>query len=796
MKSLRAPRSGRIIVCIAIGLAIALTSGATAAHSGGTPSATIKPMCVGQRPASRRGPFAHCDAWAKTSSTGKASVTRAPSKAMRAAAKAKASLTASPNAVQEIWPDELSSAYSLPPTTTGSASQTVGIVDAWGDQHIVSDLAQMNNDFEFGAFPTCNGTTVTASCFQVVNQTGGTSLPSCTGSTNDCIGWAVETALDVEAVHIVCRDCKIILVEGNSDNFNDLATAENEAVDLGANVVSNSYGASEGGTDGVQQSDFDTFAPDYIHDGVLIVASSGDDAFAGGTSFPADVNSVVSVGGTTLSTSGVTKDDTAVGYQSETAWFTPASGGFSAEGAGSGCSIFQSPQPWQASANGWNATGCGTERAVADVSADANPASGLRVYDTDPLLTSGTDPFCTPPACYFLIGGTSLAGPIIAATYALAANPNTVANPQSLPYAHFRSLHDVTAGSTGTCSNATICRAAPGYDGPTGIGSPNGLLGFEIGTPSISSFTPTAGPAGTTVTIKGQSFTQASAVTVGGTPVQSFHVDSDIQITAVVGAGTTGAVRVTTPGGIATSGNQFQFAPTITSFTPKGGATGTSVTITGAGFGGASAVKFGGTDAASFTVDSDTQITATTAAGTKTGPIAVTGGGGTGTSSAVFYGPPSISSITPTSGGEHSTVTVTGTNLSGASSVKLNGHSAAFAVVSATTITLTVPTGATTGTISVTTPGGAATSGTFTVDPPPAITSFTPGTGSVGTPVTITGTNLQDVVGIQIGTIITVPTSVSAGQVIFSIPPGAVSGLIRLLARNGTVTSATPLTVG
>jgi hypothetical protein len=403
---------------------------------------------------------------------------------------------------------------------------------------------------------------------------------------------------------------------------------------------------------------------------------------------------------------------------------------------------------------------------------------------------------CTPPVCYWQFGGTSLAAPIVAATYALAANPGTVSRPESLPYAHFRDLHDVTSGTNGTCGGTTICHAATGYDGPTGMGTPNALLGFEIGTPSITSFTPAGGPDGTTVTIDGHSLSQASAVTVGDTAVQSFNVVSDVQITAVVGAGTTGAIRVTTPGGIATSSGQFQFAPTITSFTPKGGGTGTTVTITGAGFGGASAVKFGGTDAASFHVDSDTQITATVAAGTHTGPITVTGAGGTGTSSTPFYGPPSISGFTPSHGSTHSTVTVTGVNLSGATHVNLTGTNVPFTVVSSTTITFTVPSSPETGAIEVTTPGGVAdSSSNFTVDPPPTITGFSLSSGPVGTPVTITGTNLQDVVGIEIGKIITVPTSVNATQVVFSIPPGAVSGAIKLLARNGSVTSIATFTV-
>jgi hypothetical protein len=783
MRALRAPRMGRIAIGVAVALALALTSGAGAAQSGSGATANpfanahVKPLCAGSRPARGEAPVAHCDAWAMAASTGKLIALARPSRAALRAAVATPSTTASPNTVQGIWPDQLNTAYSLPFATAGSATQTVGIVDAFDNPVIRSDLDQMDSDFGFGSFPTCG--TVTTSCFEKVNQTGGSTPPACSGTADDCDGWAFETALDVETVHTLCRDCKIILVEANSDSLDDLAAAVNEAAALGATVISNSYGAAEG-TDPqhLQSGDFTTFAPAYRHSGIIVVASSGDDAYAGGTQFPADVNDVVAVGGTTLSTNSSSN-----GYVGESVWYAPSP--TPASGAGSGCSMFETPKTWQSSAPGWTASGCASHRGVADVSADADPNSGFRIYNAMD---------CTPPVCYWQFGGTSLAAPIIAATYALAANPGTVSRPESLPYAHFRDLHDVISGSNGSCAS-TICKAAVGYDGPTGMGSPNGLLGFSIGIPSVGTISPLGGPAGTTVTLNGQDLSQASAVTVGGTPVQSFDVVSDIKITAVVGAGTSGPIRVTTPGGVATSPAQFQFTPTITSFTPRGGGTGTSVVITGTGFGGASAVKFDGTDASSFTVDSDTQITATTAAGTNTGPVSVTGTGGTGTSSTPFYGPPSISSLSPTSGGEHSTVTVTGTNLTGASSVKLSGHTASFSVVSPTQITFVAPTGATTGTVQVTTPGGIATSGSFTVLGPPTITSFTPGSGPVGTPVTITGTNLGDVVGVSIGTTITVPTSVSPTQVVFSIPPGAATGAIRLLARNGSVTSLATFTV-
>jgi subtilase family serine protease len=780
MKNLRAPAAGQVLFGLAVAVVLVFAAGAGAARPVTPPANPLadthqKAVCT-SAPATVHGPAARCAAWALARSGGhyahvSGRLVRRHSVVVPGASPNNTTASPDSNVVQPMWPGGLETAYQSPGETAGSHAQTVAIVDAFDNPNVKSDLDTYDSFWGLPSLPTCANSSST-SCFAKVNQTGSFSGPYPSFNA----GWALEISLDVEAVHSVCFDCRILLVEANTNAFSNLSAATNEAAALGANVISNSYGGAESGID---QSTFDTFAPSYRHSGVIIVASSGDDAFAAGAQFPADVNDVVAVGGTTL-----TSDFDTGAWAGETVW----------NGAGSGCSAFETPHPWQPAASGWTAAGCGSRRGVADVAADANPDSGLYVWNTvsNPCTNDPNDQF---DPCWYVVGGTSLAAPIIAAMYALAANPGAVASPDSLPYAHFRSLHDVRAGTNGSCAS-TICKGAVGYDGPTGMGTPNGLFGFSIGEPNITSFSPSAGPAGTTIAINGSGFTQASAVTIGLTPVQSFTVDSDIKITAVAGNGTTGTIRVTTPGGTGQSGTTFfSFAPIITSFTPNGGGTGTSVTITGTGFGGATAVKFGGINAASYTVDSDTQITATTAAGTVTGPISVVGFGGVGTSSTVFYGPPSISSLSPTSGGEHSTVTVTGTNLTGASSVKLSGHTASFSVVSPTQITFVAPTGATTGTVQVTTPGGIATSGSFTVLGPPTITSFTPGSGPVGTPVTITGTNLGDVVGVSIGTTITVPTSVSPTQVVFSIPPGAATGAIRLLARNGSVTSLATFTV-
>ena len=241
-----------------------------------------------------------------------------------------------------------------------------------------------------------------------------------------------------------------------------------------------------------------------------------------------------------------------------------------------------------------------------------------------------------------------------------------------------------------------------------------------------------------------------------------------------------------------------QAAPSLSAFSPTAGTTGTSVTIAGSDLTGATAVTFGGTAAQSFSVDSDTQITAAVAAGTTTGTVAVTTPDGTATSSGIFtfFSAPTITSFSPGSGGVHATVTVTGTNLAGATHVRLDGVSAPFSAVSATKLTFTVPEGASSGSIEITTPGGTVTSGGgFTVSPPPTVTSISPGSGPVGTTVTITGTNLTGTVGVMIGSIVTVPTSVSATSVTFTVPPGAPTGAVRVLTTSGSATSAATFTV-
>ena len=319
-------------------------------------------------------------------------------------------------------PADVQSAYALP-AASGGSGQTVAIVDAQDLPTAESDLATYRSQYGLPPCTTANG------CFRKVNQNGQSSpLPA------PDAGWGSEIALDIDMVSAACPNCHILLVEANSPTIANLGTAVNTAVSLGAKYVSNSYGGGE--------TSADSF---YNHPGVAITASTGDSGF--GVEYPASSSFVTAVGGTSLTRSG-----TARGW-TESAW----------NGAGSGCSAIESKPSWQTAV-----TQC-TRKANADVSAVADPATGVAVYDT--YQSTGWQVF----------GGTSASSPVVASVYALAGPPAAGTYPASYPWAHTSSLFDVTAGSNGTCSPSVWCHAGAGWDGPTGLGTPNGATGFANG---------------------------------------------------------------------------------------------------------------------------------------------------------------------------------------------------------------------------------------------------------------------------------------------------------------------------
>ena len=162
------------------------------------------------------------------------------------------------------------------------------------------------------------------------------------------------------------------------------------------------------------------------------------------------------------------------------------------------------------------------------------------------------------------------------------------------------------------------------------------IQAFRV-TPQFTSFSPSSGQVGSTVTITGVSLKQTSKVTIGG-KAAAFTVESDTQVKATVPAGAKTGLKiiVTTLGGMASSTTAFAVVPLVKSFTPTSGPVGTSVTITGNSFTGATEVTFGGAAASSHEVISDTEIDALVPSGAVTGTIAVTTPGGTGTSSTKF----------------------------------------------------------------------------------------------------------------------------------------------------------------
>ncbi|MFN2537001.1 MAG: hypothetical protein ABR549_02475 [Mycobacteriales bacterium] len=317
---------------------------------------------------------------------------------------------------------DLRAAYNL----TGDSAATVAIVDAYAHPNAAADLAAYRADTGLPA--------LTAGQFTQYNQNGGSTLPSAD------VGWGQEEMLDLEMVSAICPSCQIVYVGANSASFNDLATAVNTAATK-ATVISNSYGGREFSSETTLQSA-------YNHPGIAITVSSGDSGY--GVQAPAAFNTVTAVGGTSLR-----RSSTARGW-TETAW----------SGAGSGCSAYISKPTWQVD------TSC-SRRSVADVSAVADPSPGVAVYDS--YGSSGG-------ADWYVFGGTLVAAPIIGAVYALSGN--TSGTPASIAYANPSALFDVTSGSNGRCvhgkqtAGAYLCTALTGYDGPTGLGTPNGTAAF------------------------------------------------------------------------------------------------------------------------------------------------------------------------------------------------------------------------------------------------------------------------------------------------------------------------------
>jgi hypothetical protein len=471
-----AQRIAFALVCVLFSLALASPALGAGTESGGY--ARVRPACPAPGPGE-----ATCFA-----------LGRVPAPAGEAAAAGVHRVPAHPSALTlgpagGLTPSLLASAYGYSPGAGGSG-ETVAIVDAFDDPNIEADLAKYNEQYGLPACTTENG------CFRKVGQSGSASeLP-----VADTKGWSVEISLDVEMVHAACPKCRILLVESKNASLANLGAAVTKAVEMGAAVVSNSYG-------GPEEALHPLGAPEralFEHPGVVITAATGDfgylwwagpPPFPQTTNMPASMPGVVSVGGTTLNLNGEGKRSAESvwngnGPLNEGEWQFGVSGG--------GCSIFFEATAWQHAAPGFPATGCGTKRLSADVSAVGDPLTGFDIFDTYE---------CGSPCsslkggkAWSTIGGTSVSTPLIGALYALAGGADGISTPSLTLYAHLggSSLFDVTKGGNGYCDDegkacgvnakfnesldcegTTSCNAVAGYDGPSGVGAPAALSAFE-----------------------------------------------------------------------------------------------------------------------------------------------------------------------------------------------------------------------------------------------------------------------------------------------------------------------------
>ncbi len=408
-----------------------------------------------------------------------------------------------------LTPQDLRNAYFPGEAADAPTSepQTVALVDAYNDPNAVENLATYEKEFDV----ECTG----PDCFEQVNQNGETTnlpfpkskleLETFAVGTHrereeaeEAEGWSLEIATDIEMTRAICQNCHIVLVEASSPEYSNLEIAENTAAKkLHATEISNSWGGQEPETD----------SEAFNHPDIPITGAAGDygylnwDEYANrneqgspyfeGASYPAASPHVISVGGTSLS---LTPEGA---WESESAWNL----------GGGGCSgSFPTPQwhapEWQLHVSDWAAVGCGQYRASTDVSADANTSTGVNVYDTTPYPEEEKGKRIRVVPNWIPVGGTSVASPIIASMFALAGGAHGVAYPARTLYSHLGSslLHDVTSGGNGKCDDdytptcsgsltspldcgagSWICNATTGYDGPTGVGTPNGIGAFKIG---------------------------------------------------------------------------------------------------------------------------------------------------------------------------------------------------------------------------------------------------------------------------------------------------------------------------
>ncbi len=413
-----------------------------------------------------------------------------------------------------MTPTDIRAAYKIPSNLHANgkivalvelpSTHALADVNAYRTQYSIPTLPPCTNNSS--GVPTPNGT----ACFARVGADGTVN----TVSSTDCPGWAGETALDIDMVSAVCPDCSIVLVEAADSSGLDAVNTVAATV-VHADTVSNSWGAPEG-----QLSTADDETP-YGSSGVLIFAASGDQGYLDeddssnksgvGANFPASSHFVVAVGGTTLEAS-------AGGSYTESVWNDDALQAGAGAG-GSGCSVEWAMPSYQ-SGSGINFASC-SKRASVDVSASAeftpsgNQGGGIGCYGTD---AGGWQP----------VVGTSAASPLVAAVFTLVGLGGT--DNHALIYKNPSAFNDVVAGTNDNdsqCSDLN-CKAGTGWDGPTGMGSPNvtalaALAGNPVGSvdmavpPDLSSSGGTTSSGNTTSGGTTSGTTTSGTTTSGGT---------------------------------------------------------------------------------------------------------------------------------------------------------------------------------------------------------------------------------------------------------------------------------------
>ncbi len=316
-----------------------------------------------------------------------------------------------------LSPATIKAVYNFPTSSTAGAGKTIAIVDAYDDPTAEKDLNVFSTQFGLPACTTANG------CFSKVNQTGGTRYPRANS------GWALEISLDVQWAHAIAPGARILLVEASSASFTNLLAAEDYAA-AHASYVSNSWGASESSG----ESSYDSH---FVHSGVVFFVSAGDAGLP--AEYPSSSPNVISVGGTTLHFDG------SGNFTSETGWSS----------GGGGCSAYETANAAQSSFSGYAQVACGGKRATPDVSLDADPASGVSVYDSTSY---------NGQKGWFQVGGTSASSPM----WAGRAAAISVALTASYVYGSSITFRDITVGN-----NGAPCLV--GYDLCSGRGSWTGV---------------------------------------------------------------------------------------------------------------------------------------------------------------------------------------------------------------------------------------------------------------------------------------------------------------------------------